>query len=357
MKQVITLQAKLNPTKEQIKLIDNGSLDYIKTINTLVSEMVIDKKVTKKTSANMVVALNSSVKNQAIKDAKSVFKKVKKSEYKTIPVLKKSVIVWNNQNYTVNGDSISMPFIINGKSKRIEIKADLNNDIFHTISNGKLGTLRVTKKGRKYIAQISITLNIKPKTKGQVMGVDLGVLIPAVGTTEDGKVKFFGNGRQNKYYRRYHKTKRAKLGNAKKLNAIRKMDNKEQRYMKDQDHKISREIVNFAKNNNVSVIRLECLEGIRNTTRTSRKNKKNIYNWSFYRLSMYIEYKANLEGIKVEYVDPKYTSQTCPSCGERHKANGRSYFCSDCGFRTHRDLVGAKNIINATVIDGHSLSA
>ena len=319
--------------------------------------MVIDKSATKKTSANVVVSLNSAVKNQAIKDAKSVFKKVKKSKYKTIPVLKKPVIVWNNQNYTVNGDSISMPFIIDGKSKKIEVKADLNNDIFNTISNGKLGTLRVTKKGRKYIAQIAITFNIKPKNEGQVIGVDLGVLIPAVATTEDGKVKFFGNGRQNKYYRRYHKTKRIKLGNAKKLNAIRKIDNKEQRYMKDQDHKISREIVNFAKMNNVSVIRVECLEGIRNTTRTSRKNKKNIYSWSFYRLSMYIEYKANLEGIKVEYVDPKYTSQTCPSCGERHKANGRSYFCSDCGFRTHRDLVEAKNIINSTVIDGHSLSA
>lgn len=357
MEQVITLQAKLNPTKEQIKLIDNGSLDYVKTINELVSEMVIDKKATNKTSANILVDLNSAVKNQAIKDAKSVFKKAKKSKYKIIPILKKPVIIWNNQNYSVNGDGISMPFIIDGKSKKIEIKADLNNDIFDTISNGKLGTLRVTKKGRKYIAQISITLNIEPKSSGQAMGVDLGILIPSVATTENGKVKFFGNGRQNKYYRRYYKTKRVKLGNSKKLNAIRKMDNKEQRYMKDQDHKISREIVNFAKNNNVSVIRLECLEGIRNTTRTSRKNKKNLYNWSFYRLSMYIEYKANLEGIIVEYVDPKYTSQVCPSCGEKHKSNGRSYFCSDCGFRTHRDLVGAKNIIKATVIDGHSLSA
>ena len=98
MEQVITLQAKLNPTKEQIKLIDNGSLDYINTINTLVSEMVIDKKATKKTSANISVALNSAVKNQAIKDAKSVFKKIKKSNYKTIPILKKPVIIWNNQN-------------------------------------------------------------------------------------------------------------------------------------------------------------------------------------------------------------------------------------------------------------------
>ncbi|WP_270940874.1 RNA-guided endonuclease InsQ/TnpB family protein [Romboutsia lituseburensis] len=357
MNQTITIKVKLNPTNEQIKLIDNGSLDYIKTINELVSEMVIDKKTTNKTSASVITPLNSAVKNQAIKDAKSVFKKAKKSKYKIIPVLKKPVIVWNNQNYTIKGNNISMPFIIDGKSKKIEIKADLNNDIFDTLSNAKLGTLRVTKKGRKYIAQISITLNIEPKTNGQVMGVDLGILIPAVATTQNGKVKFFGNGRQNKYYRRYYKTKRAKLSKAKKLNAIINMNNKEQRYMHNQDHKISRDIVNFAKENNVSVIRLECLEGISKTTRTSRKNKKNLHDWSFYRLSIYIEYKANLEGIRVEYVNPKYTSQTCPKCGERHKANGRSYFCKDCGFRTHRDLVGAKNIINATVIDGRSLSA
>lgn len=357
MEQVITLQAKLNPTKEQIKLIDDGSLNYIKTINELVSEMVKNKKATKKTSANISVKLNSSVKNQAIKDAKSVFKRAKKSKYTIVPIVKKPVIVWNNQNYSINKNSISIPFIIEGKSKKIEIKADLEGDIFRNIYNGKLGTLRITKKSRKYIAQISITFKINPKTKGQAMGVDLGILIPAVATTENSKVKFFGNGRQNKYHRRYYKSKRVKLGNDKKLNAIRNMDNKEQRYMNDQDHKTSREIVNFAKNNNVSVIRLECLEGIRNTTRTSRKNKKNLYNWSFYRLSMYIEYKAKLEGIKVEYVDPKYTSQTCPCCGEKHKAKGRGYFCSDCGFKTHRDLVGAKNIINATVIDGKSLSA
>ncbi|MCR8743889.1 hypothetical protein [Romboutsia lituseburensis] len=93
MEQVITLQAKLNPTKEQIKLIDNGSLDYINTINDLVSEMVTDKKATKKTSANVIVALNSAVKNQAIKEAKSVFKKVKKTKYKIIPILKKTVIL------------------------------------------------------------------------------------------------------------------------------------------------------------------------------------------------------------------------------------------------------------------------
>lgn len=41
--------------------------------------------------------------------------------------------------------------------------------------------------------------------------------------------------------------------------------------MKDIDHKISREIVNTAKKHKAKVIKLERLENIRSTTRTSRK--------------------------------------------------------------------------------------
>jgi IS605 OrfB family transposase len=146
------------------------------------------------------------------------------------------------------------------------------------------------------------------------------------------------------------------LGKLKKLTAIRKRTNKERRWMRDTDHKISRQLVNYAKDNHVSTIRLEKLSGIRQTARTSRKNAKNLHSWSFYRLAQYIEYKAILAGMKVEYVDPKYTSQKCPACGKRNKANDRKYRCG-CGYQGHRDIVGALNIISATVIDGNSLSA
>ena len=47
-----------------------------------------------------------------------------------------------------------------------------------------------------------------------------------------------------------------KLGKLKKAKAIRECHGKEQCWMKDQDHKISREIVDFAKDNDVSLIRL-----------------------------------------------------------------------------------------------------
>jgi IS605 OrfB family transposase len=235
------------------------------------------------------------------------------------------------------------------------VKAIITDYQLDLLTN-KLGILRITKKTGKYIAQIAVAVEEKQVVNGQAMGIDLGLKIPAVAVTETGKTTFCGNGRQNKYIKRKHRGTRKKLGKLKKQKAINKLNNKEQRWMQDQDHKVSRQLINFAKENNVSTIRLEKLSGIRQTARTSRKNEKNLHNWSFYRLASFIEYKAILEGIKVEYVNPKYTSQICPSCGEKNKANDRKYNCS-CGFKGHRDILGARNIISAPVIDGNSLSA
>ncbi|OSX98852.1 RNA-guided endonuclease TnpB family protein [Bacillus mycoides] len=358
MYQTVAVKIKLLPTKEQASILNAMGKEYISTINALVSEMVAEKKTTKKTTKDVPVNLPSAVKNQAIKDAKSVFQKVKKVKCEIIPVLKKTICLWNNQNYSFDFTYIRLPLMIDGKTKKVSVRAlliDKHNRNFDLLKH-KLGTLRITKKSNKWIAQISVTIPTAEKTGTKIMGVDLGLKVPAVAVTDDEKTRFFGNGRQNKYVRRMFKSKRKKLGESKKLNAMRNFDDKEQRYMKDQDHKISRAIVNFAKENKISVIRLEQLVNIRQTTRTSRKNEKNLHTWSFYRLSQFIEYKANLEGIKVEYVNPAYTSQTCPNCSKKNKAQDRKYKCK-CGFEKHRDLVGAMNIRYAPVIDGNSQSA
>lgn len=117
--------------------------------------------------------------------------------------------------------------------------------------------------------------------------------------------------------------------------------------MRDIDHKISREIVNTAIAHNVKMIKLEQLQNVRSATRKSRKNNHSLHNWSFYRLAQFIEYKAKLAGISVEYVNSAYTSQTCPYCGSVHHANDRDYTC-ECGFHIHRDVLGAMNIQSST---------
>lgn len=224
------------------------------------------------------------------------------------------------------------------------------------LGNAKFGLMRVVEKSGKWYAQISLEVPTSESNSENIMGIDLGLKVPAVAATSTGKTRFFGNGKQNKYIRRKYQQRRRKLGKLKKLSAIRKLGNKEQRWMKDQNHKISRQIVNMAIQEGVSMIKLERLENIRKTARTSRKNAKNLHSWTFYQLQQFISYKANLVSIRVEEVNPTYTSQTCPVCGKENKAKDRRYRCS-CGFNTHRDRVGAINILNQPVAGGNSLSA
>lgn len=364
----ITVKFKINPSKEQIELLKEISLEYIKTVNAIVSDMVSANLLIKLSSKDISANMPSAIKNQAIRDSKSVFSKYRKDmkinlkkqfeEQKevTIPVLKKPVCIWNNQNYSYKDGVLNFPVNINGKSQRISVNA-MTTDYQIQRLNGKQGSLRIIQKSGKWIAQICVCVPDKAKVESKtVMGVDLGLKVPAVAVTDTGKTGFFGNGRMNKYIKRKFRAKRKELGKAKKLKAIRNLNDKEQRWMKDQDHKISRSIINFAIENNVSVIRMEKLTNIRNTARTSRKNEKNLHTWSFYRLAKFIEYKARLVGIVVEYAAPEHTSQICPACGKLNKAKDRKYQCS-CNFKTHRDRVGAINIIYAPVADGNSLSA
>ncbi|MBQ1215150.1 MAG: transposase [Firmicutes bacterium] len=356
-----TLQWKLLPTAEQKELIFTTMNTYIATVNTLVSEFCVLDQVDRRTTADVIAELPACLKNQTLRDAKSVFRKYRSACRKadawnrkhpqepktaTCAVLKKPAAIWNNQNYSIKQGKLGFPVFKDGKSTKIYVNVLIPAEQLNLWNHTKHGTLRITPKGDKLIAQVAV-IHEEPVPFGAgIMGVDLGLKIPAVCSTDTNKIRFVGNGRKNKYLKRKFRSDRKRLGKAKKLNAIRKSRNKEQRIMRDIDHKISREIVNFAIDQQIAVIRMEQLTGIRATARTSRKNEKNLHTWSFYRLSHYIEYKARFAGIRVEYVDPAYTSQTCPVCGKRNHAKDRTYLCS-CGFHGHRDIVGAVNIRNA----------
>lgn len=341
----ITAQIKLKPTKEQKALINATMREYVHLANECLADMVTFNEFGKLTSKNVDAELPSALKNQSIADAKSAFHRYRKTGVE--PIFRKPVAVWNNQNYRMEKSVLVFSVLLNGKSQRIHVKAIFPEKTYDFLESSNKGTLRITEKGGKLIAQIAVETNAQvPVTAAGVMGVDLGLKCPAVCYTDTGKVKFIGNGRKNKYIRRRFKTRRKKMGKAKKPEAIKKLSNKEQRIIKDADHKVSREIINFAVKNGIGTIKLEKLANIRRTTRTSRKNEFNLHTWSFYRLASFVEYKAKLLGIKVEYVEPAYTSQVCPVCGKLNHANDRSYQC-DCGYHAHRDLVGAINICAA----------
>ena len=359
------------------KSIDMGS------VNELVALANSGVPIAKFSSKDVNAELPSAVRNQIAKDVRSIIKKHYKECHKAVlenrklekrgsdkrifapklPVVKRRCCYWNNQNFCISKDVfktddtiyLSFPVMIDGKCTRIRVRTSMEKRQYELLKNKHLGTMRIVFKNGKLVAQITYETE-EPLPRGNnTMGVDLGIKVPAV-SFANGKVKFYGNGRQNKYMRRHYAYLRKKLQGKKKIKAVKRINNKEQRIMKDIDHKISRAIINEAVKRNVNTIKLEQLQNIRSSTRTSRKNNHSLHTWSFYRLTQFIEYKAALAGIKVVYVNPAYTSQRCPVCGSMHHAEDRKYVCT-CGYKSHRDIVGARNICASTEIVGKRLSA
>ncbi len=351
-----TRQIRLYPTSYQSCVLMSHCQTYISTVNVLASAFesgVLEGKVSTK---DFTAALPSAVKNQALRDAQSVFKRALKLD--RLPVLKKPICQWNNQNWSIEQGMLILPACIAGKTQQVRIPCV-------TIQmEGKLGLLRIKKKRGKWIADITMTLPDAPETEGQaVMGVDLGIKVPAVAHIAGKGTRFFGNGRYQRHMRRRFYARRKKRQQARKMRAVRKSQGKEARWMKNVNHQLSRQMVNHAHEQGVGTIKIEALAGIRKgTTRTSRgatarKNNRMNNSWSFSQLTMFLTYKAERLGIKIERVDPAYTSQECPACSARNKAQDRTYVCAACGWIGHRDKVGAINISRRAGLSAERIGA
>lgn len=351
-----TVQVRLYPTSEQSHLLMAHCQEYIRTVNVLVAAFDSDVLVGKVSTKDFTSHLPSAVKNQALRDAQSVFKR--SLDLGRLPILKKPICQWTNQSWRIEDGMLMLPVYIEGKVQRVAIRCAA------VALQGKAGTVRIKKKRGKWIADIALTMPGAEPTPGQaVMGIDLGLKIPAVTHVSGKGTRFFGNGRYQRYMRRRFYSQRKQLQKAKKIRAVKSQQNKEARWMKNINHQLSRRIVNYAHEQGVGTIKVESLDGIRKgTTRTSRgasarKNNRMKNTWSFFQLTLFLTYKAERLGIKVEQVDPAYTSQQCPACSARNKAQDRTYVCAECGWRGHRDKVGAINISRRASSAGKRQSA
>ena len=344
--------------------------EYISVLNRLVTLHVSGTSIAKYTTKTVDSNLPSNSENACIYFAKAVVKKYEKDLWKCnkrkekgytnvkepiVPVFKRPFCGVHNQNFEIVDEGIKFPICENGKVHRIVVKTGLSESEKEALRNAKRGEMKFVYQGRKIVATIPYEVaEAEERKEGNVMGVDLGIKCPTVSYITDGTVKFFGNGRFNRRIRRKFSYFRKELQRTKRLTSLTIMGDKEKRIMKNIDHQISRKIVDLAIAHNVCLIKLENLKNIRDRIRRSykkkrrfnRKNNRSLHMWTFYRQALYIQYKAKRAGIKVVYVDPAYTSQTCPKCGRINKADDRNYVC-ECGYHVHRDLLGAINICNS----------
>jgi putative transposase len=202
---------------------------------------------------------------------------------------------------------------------------------------------KLLKKNGQYFVYLTIQKEIKiKKSYSNILSIDLGVKwIATVCDMKSKRPVFYG--KELRGVRGKHFYLRRKVSK-KKIKSLYKWleNNKEERIVNDMIHKISREIVNRAKETN-SMIAIGKLEWIRNQNRGRKFNRK-LNNFPFYKLKEQIKYKAEWEGIKVVEINEAWTSQICNRCDEKGIRNKGLFKCNSCGYEDNSDRNGSLNI-------------
>lgn len=255
-------------------------------------------------------------------------------------------LLWNRDySYSLKTETFSLP-VMNG---RIRVKAQWKGtpDEYRT---ARFGTARLVSKRGKWYLLIPIAIPVPDPTSSPktIVGVDLGIRMLA--TSYDGKNTLFQRGGEVKNKRGKYKRLRQQLqkrGTRSARRRLKTIGDRENRWMTDVNHQASKALVNHYDRDTMFV--LEDLTGIRNATERVRiKDRYVQVSWSFYQFRQMVEYKAKKNGQTVLFVDPSYTSQTCPKCGKIRKANRDKkrhlYVCRNCGYRSNDDRIAAMNL-------------
>lgn len=240
---------------------------------------------------------------------------------------------------------------LNTIKSRIKLGFD-NSQLAKLSPNVKLGTAKLVKLKKCYFLHISTTETVPDFVNHHVkhvVGIDRGLRFLTTSYDEQGKTSFV-SGKQVLQKRRKFKKLRQQLQAKNTKSAkrrLKKLGQRENRWMTDINHQISKTLVERYGNQTLFV--MEDLTNVRFATEKNAKTRRyEAVSWSFYQLEQFLNYKANRIGSKLINVDAHYTSQRDPKTGEINK-NFRNhakheFYNSVTGTRSNDDRIGAMNI-------------
>ncbi len=196
----------------------------------------------------------------------------------------------------------------------------------------------------------------KPGRKLAVYSIDVGerhlatsVSLRADSCITHSDIHFFTNARGYRFKRQQI---RASLQRKGKLRKLKEIGQKEQRFARDLNHKISRQILGHViwlqKQGYDVVVAIGSLKNIRSTVNKnhSRKIRQRLNAWPFFQLTQFIKYKLEWDGITVMEINESMTSKTCHRCGSENTERPAQglFVCKECGLQYNADINGAVNI-------------
>jgi len=331
----LTAKIIINPNKNQCEILTKMTQLFSNEV-CKVLEQYIEYKSIVHIDYKHVNFVPWDSKVEVLREAQKYYRRfIKNQESGSDNIV--NLCIWNDKNCKISYDKINIQI---DRDNYMSLDYYADNYQMNLIEECRFNMIKIRKSKGKWFGYINLIKNEQNKSLQITMAVDLGIKVPAVAITSGGKIKFFGKGREINFLHRANKSKLKRLVKHKKFNLILRMKGKWSRRIIQIDHSISKKIIDFAITEEVGIIKLENLSGIQK----NRKYNSSVSRWSYYRLQRFIAYKARKNNIKVIFVDPSFTSQKCPVCNLITKSRSRIFECI-CGFKKHRDIVGAMNIL------------
>ncbi|UOY09504.1 transposase [Methanonatronarchaeum sp. AMET6-2] len=285
--------------------------------------------------------------SKAVEAMKSTVADWKKGNSRPLPSFDEPSAVYDKRTLTIKDRSATLS-TVNGRVKAEYVLGDyqrayLDDDEY----DRRMGTLHYRPLEDAFYLHIVLLKEVDQRGGDRVMGVDLNlknVAVTSTGTFYDGGELLWG---QNHYFRVRRSLQDKGTRSAKQV--LARLSGRENRFVLDRLHTISRGIVEEALQHDCSYIAIEDLTHIRERMDNGNNRiKRQMHNWAFRKLQKQIEYKATEYGIQVESVNPAFSSQTCSKCGHQSSTNRDKetgwFACNECGYSVDGDYNAAKNI-------------
>ena len=353
----ITAKIQLYVNESQAESLRLTSKTYQKACNWLSEKVFVSKNLNQLQLNNLYYkelrqrfGLKSQMAQSVMKTVIASYKSAQSNGHEWSLVHYKHPsydVVWN-RDYSLN----ERLFSVNTLAGRIKLPFELKGMQKYFNDDWKFGTAKLVYKCNKWFLHIPMTKEIpllKEQDVTNIVGIDLGINFLATSYDSKGKTTFF-NGRHIKHKRGRLKATRKALQKRQTASArkrIRAIGQRENRYVRDVNHQVTKALVERYPKGTLFVV--EDLTGVRQATeKVHIKNRYVSVSWAFYQFRQLLEYKAQLYGHKVIVVSPKYTSQTCPKCGHVAKRNRNkkthTFTCVNCSYQSNDDRIGAMNL-------------
>jgi putative transposase len=352
---------RLYPTKPQIKDLEKTLFLCRQLYNTALEKRKELYKTHKKSigyyeQANQLPSLKEerpeykNVNAQVLQDVlkrvdkayQGFFRRIKKGETPGYPRFKGE---GRYDSFTFPQANVTGIKIQEGKNRVLVHKIGSIKCKFHRPLEGQIKTASIKRENDEwYIIFTCITEPKKLPVNQDAVGIDLGTN-PNFLTTSDSEMV-----PAPRYFKKYEKTlskaqkivSKRKPGSNRRNKAKRlvaKIHKKIANQRKDFHHKVAKDLVN-----KYGTIVHEDLD-IKQLAQT--RTAKGVLDAGWAQFLAILAYKAEEAGRQVIKVDPKYTSQDCPVCGnrEKHPLWIRTYTCAKCNTTLHRDIAAAQNIL------------